>query len=124
LSALIQNFSVPADDDVEVTLKVDPDLGLDTLEGSAIYWRVYEQQFGIPDFDASPLPLLEKSTLDGSITLLPSPPPMECQIKIARADTANLLRNYYHETTLIDVAGNLSTLNCGIVTITATANRL
>jgi hypothetical protein len=127
VTALIQNFSVPADNDVEVVLRVTPDLEMASLAGTTIYWRVYPQEFGIPIFDAVPsgsvAALIEKSTSDGSIALLPSPPPMSCEIRIKGADTSGLLRNYYHETTLIDGAGNISTLNCGIMTVTATLNR-
>ncbi len=124
MTALIQNISIPADNDVIVPLSVTPDVGLDTLEDSTIYWRVYAQAFGIPAFDQSPAPtpLISKSTGDG-ITLLPSPTPMTCHISILRTDTAGLLRNYYHETTLVDVTGAWSTLNCGILTVTATENR-
>jgi hypothetical protein len=123
VTALIQNFSVPAANDVQITLNVAPDQNLDTLDNVVIYWRVYPQSFGIPDFDGSPLTLIEKSTLDGSIALVSSPASMECQIRLLRDDTAYLLRNYYHETTMTDSAGNVSTLNEGIMTVTDTRNR-
>jgi len=125
MTALIQNFSVPADNDVAITLGITPVMSLDA---STIYWRVYQQQFGIPNFDVeespsgSSLALIEKSTTDGTITVLPSPPDV-CTIQLAATDTVNLLRNYYHETTLVDPAGNLSTLNCGIMTVTESLNR-
>ena len=119
MTALIQNFSVPAGNDVSISLQVDPDTGLTTLVGTHIVWRAYEQVFGIALSDGSPPFLLEKSTTDGSIVILPSPP-MECQIKLASGDTASLLRNYYHQTQLIDQAGNTSTINCGIMTVTQT----
>jgi hypothetical protein len=127
MTALIQNFSVPADNDVTIDVQVSPE---ESLDASALYWRVYPQAFGIPDFMQStlpspsppPAPLIEKSTRDGSILVTSSP--LGCQIYLNAADTADLLRNYYHETTLVDPAGNLSTLNCGIVTVTDTRNRL
>ena len=134
MTALIQNFSVPAGNDVQIALSVAPDTDLDTLEGSIILWRVYAQQFGIPNFGASETlpppppspspslaPLIEKSTDDGTIVVLPSPP-MSCQILIASADTREMLRNYYFETSMMDISGNTSTLNCGIMTVTATEN--
>lgn len=130
MTALIQNFSVPAGNDVQIALQVSPDTDLDTLDGSIILWRAYAQAFGIPNFEAlsalpvpSPAfaPLIEKSTDDGSIVILPSPP-MSCQIMIAAADTRELLRNLYHETTMMDASGNTSTLNAGIMTVTATLN--
>ena len=133
MTALIQNFSVPAGNDVQIALSVAPDTDLDTLEGSIILWRVYAQAFGIPNFYAyatlddlpspspSTSPLLEKSTDDGSILVLPSPP-MACQILIAAGDTREMLRNYYFETSMMDVSGKTSTLNCGIMSVTATEN--
>lgn len=122
MTALIQNFSVPADNDVQVTLTVTPP---DPLETATVYWNAYEQQFGIPNFDL-PSPsgtaaVIQKSTLDGSITI--ASPDNTCVIQILAGDTVDLLRNYYHETTLVDGGGNVSTLNCGIMTVTDTRNR-
>ena len=119
MTVLIQNFSVPAGDDVEVTLEVTPDLEVFTLEESQIFWRVYPQAFGIPIITGSPAALIEKSSNDGSIVVLPSPP-MTAKIKISGVDTSSLLRNYYHETTMIDFVGSRSTLNCGVMTVTQT----
>lgn len=122
MTALIQNFSIPADNDVQVTLTITP---VEALDAATVYWQAYNQQFGIPDFDL-PSPsgaaaVIQKSTLDGSITLLS--PPSSCAIQINRSDTVELLRNYYHETTLVDSSGNVSTLNQGIMTVTDTRIR-
>lgn len=133
MTALIQNFSVPAGNDITVTLQVDPALGLDSLDGT-LYWRAYQQAIGVPDFfptpwwalpqppeSPSPLPsppappLIEKSSDDGSVS---SGSPLDVRIQLASADTAGLLHNYYHETTLVDGRGNISTINCGIMTVT------
>jgi len=129
MTALIQNFSIPAANDVDVTLSITPIMD---LSASTIVWRAYAQAFGIPAVTALPspspsppltaVPLIEKSSADGSIIVQQSPPDV-CQILINRSDTVDLLRNYYHETSLVDPAGNVSTLNCGIMTVTDTRNR-
>lgn len=113
-----QNFSVPAGNDAVVPLTAPAAAPL----AGDIYWRVYKEAFAIPDFDSSPAALIEKSTLDGGVAV--ASPATSFSVQIARGDTIELLRNYYHESTLIDPAGNVSTLNCGIMTVTDTRNRL
>ena len=117
MTALIQNFSVPADNDVTVPLKIDPSLGLTSLAGT-VYWRAYEQSFGIPNWDvpSGTAALIQKSSTDGSIT--ETSPAAGIHIHIHRGDTEFLLRNYYHEATLVDLSGHVSTLCIGIMTVT------
>jgi hypothetical protein len=115
---VIQNFSVPAGNDTVVPLKAPADAPL----AGDIYWRVYEEAFGIPDFDTSPAALIEKSTIDGGVAV--GSPATSFSVQIERGDTVELLRNYYHEATLVDASGNISTLSCGIMTVTDTRNRL
>jgi hypothetical protein len=121
MTALIQNFSIPADNDVAVEINVDPDVNLTTLSGSTVYWNAYPMQFAVP-VPGQP-PVISYSTTAGNIVLLPSPPPTSCQLKINSHDTVGLLRNYYHETTLVDLFGHKSTLNIGVMTVTESENR-
>ncbi len=118
MTALMQHFAVPADNDLAVTLKIDASL-IEAVDGGMIYWRVYEQSFGVQT--QPPIIVIEKSSADGSIRV--SSPPQSCAVQLDRGDTADLLRNYYHEGTLVDAAGNISTFNYGIMTVTETSNR-
>lgn len=122
MSVLIQNFAIPADNDLTIELDITPLMSMDTLAGSNVFWNVYEQQYGVPVPNVDPV--ITKSTLSpgGDITILDSPT-MSALVTVLRADTVGLLRSYYHETTVRDITGNISTVNCGIVTITPTENR-
>jgi Flp pilus assembly protein TadG len=115
---VIQNFSVPADDDVEVNIDVDPDDGV-SLVGSTIYFRVYEQTNGVPTYDVSPV--ISKQT-DQGIQVTDSDT-WQFTVTIDRADTASLLRNYYFETQVVDSNGKSVRTTYGIMTVTQTENR-
>lgn len=116
---VIQNFSVPADDDVELTVTVDDSLGLSSLQDFTIQWRVYAQEWGSPDPEQSAL--ISKSTDSG--IAIPGSPPLVFTIQLSAADTAGLLGNYYHEATLVDVQSDRTTVMQGLVTVTPTENR-
>lgn len=119
---VLQNFSVPADSDEDIVLTITTTIVGDTLDGATVYWRVYEQHFAIVDPDVPPV--IEKSSLSGGgIDILPSPP-MTVRITVTKTDTALLLRNYYHEVTVIAVDGSQYPPTCGIMTVTATENRV
>ncbi len=120
MSALIQNFAIPADNDVvvEIDMTLAP---LDTLFDATVFWNAYEEKYGVPV--PGVVAVIAKSSLSGmgGITLIDSPP--TALLTIERSDTVSLLRNYYHETTVVDSFGNVSTVNCGIVTISPSENR-
>ena len=118
----IENFSIPAGSDQDIYFTVATTQPDDTLEGATVYWRVYEQEFGAPVDGVAPV--LEKSTESGhGISILPSPP-MTFRVSLLRADTLDLLRNYYHEALLVDATTNKDPIVCGIMTVTPTENRL
>lgn len=115
---IIQNFSIPAGDDVDVNFDVDPDDGA-SLVGATIYWRVYEQEFGQPIAGADAV--LEK-VLDDGIQVT-DPDAGQFVVEIAADDTVDMLRNYYHEARIKDVDGNWVTVTTGIMTVTGTEIR-
>lgn len=119
---LIQNFPFPADSDGDVVLTITSSAPGDTLAGATVYWRVYAQEFGIVDPALSPL--IEKSSLSGGgIAILPSPP-MTVRITLTKMDVATMLRNYYHELTVVAVDGTQYPPTTGIMTVTSTENRI
>lgn len=112
---VIQNFSVPAGDDVPVTFVMDPGSGIDINTAEA-RWRAFQQENGVPLPATSPI--LDKTSLSGGgIELVPSP--LGFIVTFAGADTVDMLRNYYHEAEVTDAAGH-STLTVGIMTVTQT----
>lgn len=115
---IIQNFSVPAGDDVDINFDVDPDDGA-SLIGATIYWRVYEQENGLPVAGVDPV--LEK-VLDDGIQIT-DPATGQFVVTIDAADTTDMLRNYYHEARIHDEDGNWVTVTIGILTITGTEIR-
>ncbi len=121
MQPLIQNFSVPADNDHDVIFTITSNTPDDTLAGSTIYWRAFEQTIGSPVPSAPPV--ISKSSLSsGGVAILPSPP-MTFVVSLDKVDTAALLRNYYHEATVVDELGNIDTVTVGIMTVTPTENR-
>lgn len=115
---MIQNFSVPAGDSVDINFDIDPDDGV-SLVGATIYWRAYEQQFGqpLPGVD----PVIEKYTDHG--LQVTDPEAQKFTVELDRTDTIDLLRNYYHEATIRDPNDNWVTVTLGIMTVTGTENR-
>jgi hypothetical protein len=120
MSALIQNFAIPADNDLTVEIDITF-VAADTLAGSVVFWNAYEEQYGVPVPGVAAV--ISKSSLSGmgDITLIDSPP--TALVTINRGDTVALLRNFFHETTVVDSFGNVSTINCGILTISPSENR-
>ncbi len=119
---LISNFSIPADNDHDAILTIKSDVAGDSLSGCTVYWRAFEQSFGVPVPNIPPV--LDKNSLSGGdVVILPSPP-MTVRISFRRAETAALLRNYYHEVTVIDEILNQDTVTVGIMTVTQTENRI
>jgi hypothetical protein len=114
---VIQNFSVPAGDSVDVNFDVDPDSG--SLIGSTIYWRVYEQENGLPVPGSDPI--IEKVLDDG--LQITDPDLLQFVVELYRDDTIDRLRNYYHEATIKDADDNWVTVTLGIMTVTGTENR-
>lgn len=114
----IQNFSIPANDDVDINFDVDPDDGA-SLVGSTIYWRAYEQEFGLPVSGVDPV--LTK-VLDDGIQIT-DPDAGQFVVTILADDTVDLLRNYYHEARIKDTDGNWVTVTTGIMTVTGTEVR-
>jgi len=115
---IIQNFSVPANNDTDVNFDVGPDEGMSLL-GTSIYWRAYQQAFGSPLLDLPPV--IEKH-LDNGLQIT-DPDLGKFVVEINHDDTANLLRNYYHEATIVDEGGNIVTVTIGIMTVTPTELR-
>jgi hypothetical protein len=116
------NFEIPADNDHLVVLTIASSTPDDTLAGCNVYFRVFEETFGVPTAGVDPV--IEKSSLSGNgVTILESPP-MTVSILFSKSDTVSLLRNYYYEVTVQDGIGDLDTVTVGVMTITGTENRI
>ena len=110
---VIQNVSVPAGDDIDVTFTMDADTPV-SLPEADIIWRVYDQQYGVAMGD----PLIEKKLASG-ITVPGSP--LECfVVALAGSDTKGMLHNYFHEAYVKDVNDNKITVTVGVFTVTPT----
>ena len=109
-----QNFSIPAGFNETITFDVNSAL-TNTLDGMTIWWRAYDQQFGIP----AESPIIEKTSPD----IVSTDSPLSFTVQMHTADTISLLRNYYHEATIIDPFGEVIGVSSGIMTVTATENR-
>lgn len=115
-----QNFSVNAGNDTIITIDIDPDDGI-TLLGAAIDWRVYEQALGQPVAGAAPV-IQKDNRVNGTIVVI-DPVTQKLTIPLTPDDTVGLLRNYYHETTVLDPDRGTITVAVGIMTVVGTENR-
>lgn len=115
----IQHFPVPAGNVMRVHCNIDPNDGVSLFDADDIRWRVYEQTLGIPTLGVDPL--IEKS-LDHGIQI-EDPVLLKFYIDLEEADTVELLRNYYHEGTVIALGGLPVTVVYGIMTVTQSENR-
>jgi hypothetical protein len=115
---LIQNFSIPADDSAVLNVQVNPVAGV-TLVGSTIFWRVFEQEFGIPIPNVSSV--LVKSTDHG--IQIDDPDLLKFHITVDKPDTVGLLRNYYHEARIEYPDNTGVTIMYGILTVGGTEVR-
>jgi hypothetical protein len=111
-----QNFAIPAGYNEIITFDVNPAVVL-SLVDTVIWWRVYNEAFGIPVGD----PILSKSSDDGSIIGYDSP--LQFTVQMYSHDTIDLLRNYYHEATIKNAQGETLGGSFGIMTVLETENR-
>lgn len=114
-----QNFSVYANSSTEITIDVDPDDSI-TLAGAIIEWHAYEMALGLP-VDGS-LPVISKDNRVGG-TVTADDDTQTLTIPLLPSDTVELLRNYYHECTVVDPSRGSLTIACGIMTVLGTENR-
>jgi len=114
---LIQNFSVPAGDAIDVNFDVDPDAELETLLGTTPYWVVYEQVFGVPTGD----PIIKK-VLDNGLQIT-DPELLKFTAALSYNDTVDLLGNYYHEAFVIDGNDDHVSVTVGTMCVTNTKTR-
>src|SRR6266404_2510707 len=111
---IIQNFSIPADDDVELDFTLLPISGVTLGPGTQIFFYVYNSEFGSPV--PGELPILTK-VLDHGIEIT-DPDKKQFSVVIARADTVAMLRNYYYEVKVVDINHLAVTTTVGTLTIT------
>ncbi len=116
---IIQNFSVPANDDVKLNFTLTPLSGASIGPGAQIFFNVYEQEFG--NVEPGVPPVIVK-VLDHGIEVT-DPNAKKFTVQLLKTDTVNLLRNYGYEVLVIDVDGNQVRTTVGILTITATEIR-
>jgi len=115
---IIQNFSVCANNDTDINFDIGPDEG-QSLIGTTIYWKAYQQMFGVPVPDTPPV-IVKYSDNGLQVT---DPDTGKFVVEISHDDTVDLLRNYYHEATVVDENGNIVTVTIGIMTVTPTELR-
>jgi hypothetical protein len=120
-----QNFSIPAGYNEVITFDVNPAV-TPTLVDTTIVWRVYPEMFGIPNFGAPGTPpIIEKSsasTPPADIVGIDSP--LSFTVQMHTADTLTMLRNYYHEASILDAAGEIIGGSWGIMTVVEAINFL
>lgn len=114
---VIQNVSVPAGDDIEITFDLDDNTVID-LDQAVIRWNVYETVYGIPVEDTDPV--ISKSTESGGGIDIPGSPADIFNVTLLGADTKGMLHNYYHEAFVEDVNGQRSTITVGVFTVSPT----
>jgi hypothetical protein len=115
-----QNFSVYANNTTDVTIDIDPDDDI-TLVGAVILWNAYEQEFGLPVAGVDPV--IQKDNGVGGTIVVTDPATQTLKIPLTPDDTVGLLRNYYHETTVVDPDRGQITVATGIMTVLGTENR-
>lgn len=117
---IIQNVSVPADNDCELDFTLKGAIpGFTIGPGTQILFSVYESQFAMP---VSGVPAVLSKSIDNGIQIT-NPNELLFRVVITRADTPTLLRNYYYEVSVVDLSGNLVTTTIGVFTVTGTENR-
>lgn len=117
---LIQDVSVPADNDCELDFTLKGAIpGFTIGPGTEIFFNVYESQFAMP---VANVPAVLTKSMDSGIQIT-DPDNLLFRVVIARADTTTLLRNYYYEVSVVDLSGNLVTTTIGVFTVTGTENR-
>ncbi len=110
---LIQNFSVPAADDLTVNFAVEGEL----LSGTDIFWQAFNQQHGVP----SGSPIISKTLGDGIEITSNISPSTNFAVQLNAADTSVLsFGNYYHEVRIVEPGPRTVTLAYGIMTVTET----
>jgi hypothetical protein len=113
-----QNFTIAAGYNQIITFNVNPAV-TPSLVDTTIWWRVYEQAFGIPTGE----PIIQKSSLDSPSDVIGLDSPLSFLVQLYTADTIDLLRNYYHEATILNALQEVIGGSFGIMTVTETENR-
>lgn len=108
-----QNFAIPAGYNEVITFDVDPAV-TPSLQDTTIWWYVWNEQFGIPIMDGHPLIQKPGSGIDS---------PLSFTVQLETADTINMLRNYYHEASILNAVGEVIGGSFGIMTVVETVNR-
>jgi hypothetical protein len=117
--AILQNFSVPAGDTVPVSFAItDPTI---SLHGAVVVWEAWASLHGLP-IPGLP-PVISKSSLASPDGIDITPSPEGFIVEIERADTLNLLGNYYHEARVVDSLDEDITVTYGLMTVNQTLIR-
>jgi hypothetical protein len=107
-----QNFSIFQADDLVATFEVSIP-GINDLNGATVYWLAFMSIAGVPQMTT---PAIEKSSLDGTITIIESP--LSFAVQLNADDTFGLPPgNYYHESWIITEQGLQETGSTGFMTL-------
>lgn len=116
MTAVLQDFSLCAGNTALLTVTVDTSIPMDTLAGSTIWWKVFDQSTGVAFGSAIIVKTNESG--GGGLDILESPD-MTFTIQLDGTDTSSLATgNYYHEGVVIDSSGDGVTVLAGIMTVT------
>ena len=99
-----QNFSILVGYGGAITFEVNSDT-IDTLVNTTIWWRVYEQEFGIPVAGMLRASIIAKTNTTRDIEHTDSP--LSFMVWMNKTDTIDLLGNYYHESTILSALGEV-----------------
>lgn len=115
MAKIQQNFSLSAGDDIIISLDVNPDV--ESLVGTNITMRVYDQEFAVPIGD----PVITKDIDNG--LQISDPEYGIVLIQFDSADTMELTpKNYVYEITMYDTEGKRITVTEGVLTLNRTVN--
>jgi hypothetical protein len=115
--SILQNFSIPSGDVQPVQFQIEDDTI--SLHAAMISVEVFGQTHGVQD--GNPPIITKTNGSPGGITLIESP--ASFTVAFERADTINLLGNYYFEARVVDSLNEFITVTYGIMTVTQTEIR-
>ena len=113
--AIHGQFSISQGETRDLGFMIIDQAGL-TITGSEIWFQVFNEQYGVPNYDMSPSPVILKSTEDGSIDQLESPGDTFV-VHLMPSDTVDLLGNYYYECRIMDANQNVFIVSKGIMAV-------
>jgi len=117
MTSTVQNFTLPAGDDVTLRFTVSSDDMNSTLDNVTIYWWAARYKTS-PQSDI----VIKKDSATGGIAVADSVNRI-FDVTLSRADTLGLIGRYYHEAKVVDDTGGYITVTTGKMTVSPTIVR-